>query len=369
MSLLLLLIISVHFFPVADPIIEIPVTISASLLDGSTDWTDYPLYIPLSSLGTSFWDYNKGSGDIHAYDDAYPAGTELPSDVIYRDAGSEEGTLFILIDLDADADMTIYIRTGYADATAYSPDTDVWAALYRGWSLVEGTGAGSGGIKDLTGNEDGTPSGVLYDVTGKLEKPTIGANQGSSSGYISLGTAVTYESSSTMMCWVNLDSLSAVVTGNNQQLMRKQYTSTDGDIGKYRFDINENGSGTERMRMVANNGSYDPAETVNNAWVSGDLNTWRHATWVVNGTSVSMYKDASSLTMADATTSVPSGTNNSAVRMLVGVNGDIDMVLWFSSVLSADQITAAYRNQGSPGSYLTTGSTNWISTRPQVIMN
>src|SRR3990167_13357 len=100
-----------HLLEMAQWRYEVDVTISASLIDGSTDFTDMPVYIALSDLPAHFWENIQSDGDdIRIFTTAYPGVVELPRHLIsITDGGaSGTGTLFTKRTID-DAATTLIV--------------------------------------------------------------------------------------------------------------------------------------------------------------------------------------------------------------------------------------------------------------------
>lgn len=351
------------FAPQQKAQIQIPVTISASLLDGTTDWTNYPLYIPLSTLGDPFWNrVRSDGGDIRVFTSASPATDTIPAHVLDFDKGNKKGVLFTRITLDADADMTIYVRAGNPSATTLPADNAngqyaTWASLYQGWSPTILTNSTT--VPSLNNAQTLTTGTYNYSgQSGKLEH-TVGEFLGAASAayyYAAVGgVQVNYKANMTYVGWSLYTTLPSYITmvghssinTNNQWLWRMQSSNT-----------------IYVKTTVANN-------ALTGGW-TGSNNVWRHWAFSNNNGTVIVYNNGSAQSMSDGTTHASVDPVASASFYLgMQYNGatcylKLDMQFIFNSTLSADQILALYRNQNAPATYLTVGATKWISTTPQI---
>lgn len=341
---------------------EIPITISASLVDGSTDFADMPYYINLSALPTHFWNNVKAGGeDIRLWTAPFPGGTELPHHVMsFTDSGSSgTGTLFTKRTIDDAATTMIYLRYGNPSATAPAAgDANgqyaVWSSLRQGFALTETTTSTT--VNSLvSGGFTLTTSGSgISEADGKLEKKVP---QGSTS--IATGGATQSLSTNlTLVGWMWRD---AFVSSNTYEM----YGMTQSGNNYWNYRPWSSTATSFAARTTVSNNATATAAIIG----SGDDDTWVHLALSKSSTTVAMYKNGSSVSMSDAVThSTVTGTANT---MRVGVLSGTDNIRWdvvweFSSVLVANHILALYRNQNTPNTYHTVGIPRSL-WKPQIV--
>lgn len=156
---------------------QVVLTIDSSVIN--EDMTEYPVYVDLSLLGSTFWTGVQSDGrDIRVTTDN---GTELPIDLVEINTTSDTGELYFLAPtISANVDTIFYIHFGNAAATAYAADDRygseaVWGNYEAVYHFDENPTIG---ITDMTGNgrdlyrTSGTPAtttgliGTALDTTG-----------------------------------------------------------------------------------------------------------------------------------------------------------------------------------------------------------
>ena len=149
---------------------RIALTIAADNID--TSLTNYPVYVNLADLGSSFWSGVQSDGrDIRVT--SADGATELPIDIVEIDVVAETGELHFLAPFVSNGtDTTFHIYFGNAGATAYtSTDTygrnAVWAEYEAVYHFEEDPNTG---ITDKTGNgfDLTTTVGTAATTSGQL---------------------------------------------------------------------------------------------------------------------------------------------------------------------------------------------------------
>lgn len=340
---------------------EIPITVSASLVDGSTDFTDMPVYIALSDLPAHFWTYVQSDGDdIRLFTAAYPGGTELPRHLIYidDDGTSGTGTLFTKRTIDDAAATMIYLRYGNAGLSAPAAgDANgqyaVWTAIKQGWALTESSGTFASLV---SGGQTFTIASGVSNTTGKLEKPA--SNQdGTSTAHGTGGAALNLTSAGTYMGWIKEATFS---TGISYGMFGDQ--GTDGDN---RYEFRPNSSATNAGFFHTRTTTNNDARTSAQIFSGSDDGTWVHFAFRHNSGTAAIYKNGVSQSMSDA---AHHSTITAEDTHWIGARIDnLDMQLYFTAALANEFVLAVYRNQNAPDSYYTIGSVRSLWT-PQMVL-
>lgn len=340
---------------------EIPITVSASLVDGSVDFTDMPYYIALSNLPAHFWNNVKANGDdIRLFTAPYPGGTELSRHVIsFTDAGSSgTGTLFTKRTIDDAATTMIYLRYGNPSAIAPAAgDANgqyaVWSAIKEGWALTES--ASTFASLKSGGRTFNVSSGVSAS-TGKLEKPAPNQD-GTSLSHGAGATALNLSSAGTYVGWMKLD---AFVTAKLYYLF-----GDEGNDGNNRYSFFPNvGANTGLFSVFTT--FNDNANTTSQILSASDDDTWVHWGFRHNAGTATIYKNGVSQAMADsgihATITAEDTHWIGATNQAASVSW-IDMHLYFTAALEDELVLALYRNQNTPATYHTVGNAKFIGLR------
>lgn len=135
---------------------SIDITIQASQVDA--DLTDFPVYVDLADLGSSFFSVVKSDGgDIRV--SKSDGTTEVPIQIVDIDTGAETGQMHFKADgtLSSSSDTTFKIYFGNAAANLYSrTDTygsdNVWNSNYEAVYHLEEEPTSATAIKDSTSN-------------------------------------------------------------------------------------------------------------------------------------------------------------------------------------------------------------------------
>lgn len=321
---------------------EIPITIQESQIPGTTDWTGYPMYINLSSLGTHFWTYVKAGGaDIRVFDT--DGTSELPVHVLsFTDNGtSGTGSLFVKVTLDADADKAIYLRYGNPSATAYAAgDTygqnNVWTALTDGWALTEASGT-------LASLKGGTTFDVLSGVTnmtGKLEKQAITKESGTT--IAENAAAINFATNMSVMAWI--------YTSGHVDAAWYVPFGTESRSGNDWWELRASLGATNLAAIVTRTTSSNSALSSAQIFSSSDDDTWVHFAWTNNSGTSKIYKNAVSQSLSDNSTN-SSVTTSSQMQISIDPPLGLDMLIIFNSTLSDNHMTTIYNNQNAPNSF------------------
>jgi hypothetical protein len=152
---------------------RIKVTVDNTKVSGSSDLTDFPVYLNLDDLPDAFFTTVKSAGkDIRIT--TSDGETEVPREIVSIDTSGKTGEVHFKGTLTYNADTEFYIYYGNASAATYS-DTDtygaqnVWSSSYLGvWHKNDLT---TSTIQDSTSNDnDGTKKGANepIEATGKV---------------------------------------------------------------------------------------------------------------------------------------------------------------------------------------------------------
>lgn len=138
---------------------RLPVTIPSGTV--GSDLTDFPVYVDLSQLGSTFFnDVKADGGDIRITQS--DAVTEVPFELVNIDTSGDTGELFFKGTISAGSDTEFYIYFGNTGASLYA-DTDpygaqnVWTNGYEAvYHFSEDPSGSSPQYVDSTGNSNAT---------------------------------------------------------------------------------------------------------------------------------------------------------------------------------------------------------------------
>ena len=190
---------------------------------------------------------------------------------------------------------------------------------------------------DESGNFDGTPTSVNFNVAGKFGN--AGSFNGSSS---SIDTNYTVPADSTMSfsVWFNTNSTA-------RQAIFADYNSAGAGISTRAALMMGSGASNDKFEIVIGNGSsfWNDLTTDCSLYQDG---AWHNIVVIYNGTSVKLYADGNSI--ADLTSSVAYGAAGTQSLVLgkggdysgIYFNGSIDQVRIFNKALSSSEVTTLY---------------------------
>lgn len=338
------------------------ITVAASEVD--TNLSDFPVYVPLSELGSDFHTNVKSDGgDIRIT--LADGVREAPFELVFIDTLTEKGELhFKAPFLSSSTDTEFYIYYCNSAAAAYEvTDTygrnNVWSDYEAVFHLQEEVNNDSGGYVDSTGNgNDGTGVSMsLEEVDGKLE-----------------GNSQHFDGSSD---WI---------------------TTTMNDIDVFTWSVwyyNDVSPVSNAQNMIAIGGSSYELLLIRSAsdpvsldhWSNGastipiehdDLNiptsTWEHAVSVREGDNISnglkIYRNGEVGTQTTTTggSRTPTGTlyiGGRSNNTTQGFNGKIDEVKVYLGVRSDEWISTEYANQNTPSVFLSVGPEESQEVAPQ----
>ena len=140
------------------------ITIDKDKVD--SDLTDFPIYIDLSDLPSSFWDtVVNGGGDIIVYKS--DGTTELAREVVSCDTGTDTGELHIKYSgtLSGSSDTTIQI---HADGSSSEPASDATYGSEAVWSDYEAVYHLTDTNDSTSNDNDLTNNGATSGATGQI---------------------------------------------------------------------------------------------------------------------------------------------------------------------------------------------------------
>ena len=180
---------------------------------------------------------------------------------------------------------------------------------------------------DESGNYDGTPSNVNFNVAGKFGN--AGSFNGSSS-VIDLGSPLLGQTHSVSL-WFNADSIATDTEGD---ILFAQYT--DGVTGRYIISIY-----TNTMRIFVGG---SPIQTISATWTA---NAWTHFVIVKNSSGYEAFVNGSSIGTSSLTSNIDTASNTTigAGRFTSPFKvfpGKIDQVRIFNKALSSTEVTTLY---------------------------
>ena len=190
---------------------------------------------------------------------------------------------------------------------------------------------------DESGNYDGTPTSVNFNVAGKFGN--AGEFNGSSS-YIDTTYTIPASSTYTISAWFKTS------TTNTQEIIIADFDASGSGL-TVRFTLGFVSSNNFFINM--GNGSSSWSSYTTNALPYRDGN-WHNIVTVWNGTNVKLYADGNTTPIADLTSTVSAGAagtsplNFGRAGDVSGsyFNGSIDQVRIFNKALTSSEVTTLY---------------------------
>jgi len=333
------------------------ITIDSSLVSGSTNLTDFPLLVNLSSDSDLQSNALSNADDIvFTSDDG-----ETILDYEIESYNSSNGSLQAWIripSLSYNADTDIFMYYGNSGATNQENAAGVWANFDSVWHLPEDPTGGAPQFNDSSSSNDGTAVGSILagaQITGQIDGSIDfdGTDDRIEHNY-SLNRA-----QGTIMHWLKPDQVRDMVA----------YYEADGtNSGRNGFG---DASDVLEIHTAIDDGTWEfmyqlgagTATAVNTG--SPSTTDWTHvvATWNQSG-NMEIFIDGVSGGTANMSGTTWDSDNVTSVRQLgrVGAgnstrhwDGGMDHVKTSSSVFTSDWILTEFRNQDSPGTFYNIG--------------
>lgn len=315
----------------------------------NSNLTNFPVYVDLSTLPTSFFStVRSDGGDIRIT--KADGVTQVPREVVDIDTGAETGELHFKADgtLSASIDTEFYIYYGNSGASDYATNGTYGAEKVWDSNFVLVSHAGGGTDSTSNGN-NGTPlGGVSYgDTPGQMGRATTydggsaRSNQGTDSSLNITGDV-------TFSAWAK--------------------AGTDSNVGVL---ISKYNSGQDRGFLLIKASTYEMSARGRDGTatyhVSGNsttllsTSTWRHFVGQRDGTVWKIFAQGVQENSNDVGTS-GSLSNESTLWIgclevnLYPFKGYIDEVRVSNIARSPDWIAAEYTNQSAPGTFYSVGT-------------
>ncbi len=340
------------------------ITTSSTMVGGSSDLTSYPLTVILTDtdlkvVGSGGLVNNSSGFDIGFYPDCSGHGTALKWEMeSYAPTTGAIVAHVLRPTLSHTTDDTIGMVYGGSQATFQSTVSAVWNSSFQGvWHLSD-VQSGASSVLDSTGNaNNGTPSGSPGNTTGIVNGGGLFTSAGSKYVDVGSGSSLNLTSAVTVEAWII-----TTTTGSNGRVYSKLSGTPYAGVELIRsldFVFLQVGNGTgsggtdgsglssaESAHVLMSSTPYHVAATYDSA--TGTANMYLNGS--LSGTPVTFGSSAIGTTGQNANISRYPGGSSSYW------DGVIDEVRVSSVALSADWILTEYRNQFSPGSYISVGS-------------
>ncbi|MGB2629886.1 MAG: DUF2341 domain-containing protein, partial [Candidatus Omnitrophota bacterium] len=341
---------------------RIKITVSSSQV--GENLADFPVYVDLSDLGSSFFSTVKTDGsDILVTE--IDGTTVLKREVVDIDTTGETGELwFKASSLSSSTDTSFYIYYGNSNASLGN-DTDVWSNSYlSAWHLEDANSDSTPNNHDLTDNSTSSVAGKI----GGGQDFTAGAYLEDSNAEIYINGLNAF----TLSLWANADAI-----GNDHGLVvSKTPDNADDDGINLRYDsAGSDGSGTNLIKGSAGTFGW-PSSNPFRYESSSDTQSadWQYLTlaWS-SGSQMALYVDGAADT-PDYNSTARTTTITGATTFIIGKGtqdttggweGLIDEVCLSNVARSAGWISTEYNNQNSPSSFYATGGSSNININTQ----
>jgi RHS repeat-associated protein len=323
-----------------------PITINNSRVAGSSNLTNFPVLISLSS-DSNLVSYAQTTGNDILFTDS--SGTNKLNHEIEKYVSST-GQLIAWVQVptvSVSANTVIYMYYGNASAGNQQNPTGAWDSNYKAvFHFANGTGLNT---NDSTSNADNAMAGSgVSAVTGEIGGGA-GLN-GTTTGALSFSQALN-SSTFTVEAWVYTTALDPAEEG---QPFFYQGTGSS-DVGTTCGAYGSNGSNAVGAFFYAGGAGVGSAQ---NVW---PINQWVHVVCVSNNLALTIY--VSGVSVATGTGGAAPSNNpsymgkwynfSSAARYL---DGNIDEVRVSNIARSAGWIATEYNNQSSPSTFYSVGS-------------
>jgi hypothetical protein len=304
------------------------------------DLTDYPVYVNLADMPSTFWDtVANGGGDIRIYKS--DGTTELAREVVSCDTSTETGELHFKYTgtLSGSTDTEVQIHADGTSADYAVTDTygrnNVWGSIFAGvYHLQSNASDSTANGRNLT-----TVTGAPSTTTGKIGG---GISLNGSSSYS--GTQIdpdSYNAGLSLSCWVKLNAR---------------------DVGEDIIGFNESGSwgGVVIQQNTAGSGVWYyrfGTSVVGNGYTTDDDTStdWQLLHITKAGTSDKLYLQGTNVDSRTGGTLTNNSTTFGIGDTSLGnpMTGLLDEVRVYTTELSANWITTEYNNQNSPSTFYT----------------
>lgn len=337
---------------------RVEVQIDPIKVTGSSNLTNYPVYLNLANLPAGFHSNVKVDGcDIRITES--DGETETPFDLVSYASSTDTGQLHFRSDsLSYNATTTFYVYYGNAAASCYAA-TDpfgrnaVWSDYAAVWHMEET----SGDALSATGNNTGTDNNTVGTGTGQIgngrnfvraSSEYFSIASGAQTGLGITGNAITIQA------WAKGDS-----TLNNAigRIMWRL-----GGTGSYGYQLSTSGNSyvpnnAYAISAVGTGGGFDFAFGTAGDATSG---IFKHVVATYDGTNFRGYVNSASSTSATKSNHL---TNANAITFNIarGASAEyyddiLDEVRVRPTVLSSDWVTTEYNNQSSPSTFYWIGA-------------
>ena len=339
---------------------RVKITVQSGQVDA--DLTDFPVYVDLSELPSSFFSTVQSDGDdirVTKNDGT----TEVPVDIVAIDTGSSTGEVHFKADgtLSSSANTVFYLYYGSGSAarpaaSATYGSENVWTDYAGVWHLNEDGNTTANGYNDATSNNnDGTGVSMTSssDVTGKLG---TAQDFDGASDYINVGDDTSLEPSSTITV-----SAWAKVTGNGSHSDGNWVVTKGRQFGGVysTYGIGQRPSDDKILSFARPSGLALESSSTTYAPVTN----WLFISMTYDGSNTIQYVDGAQETSAARTGNLSYGLSDD--DMHIGdwalssytrrFEGQIDEVRVATVARSADWISTEYNNQNSPSTFMSVG--------------
>lgn len=311
----------------------------------SADLTDFPIYIDLSDMPSSFWStVSNGGGDIRCYKS--DGVTELPREVVSCNTANSTGELHIKYTGTLSSSVATEIIVDVDGARSDYGVTDTYGrnAVWSNYKIILHLDESSGEAIDSTGVLSPTYEGA--GMPNKIQGSVGSGQQFSSAGYIQYPNNTHLNlTNPTFEFWYKS---SSVASGDNRFPWSRRSTTTNGNTIfiynttnlRWHWDINGAGSRWDT-------GVSQPTD-----------NQWHHMVFTYDGSTQRLYQDGSQVAsrpksdgMGNASTVARVGANT--VTLNGFIQRSMDEFRLSNEARSADWISTQYNNQNNPGTFYT----------------
>lgn len=332
------------------------VTIDNTKVSGTSNLSNFPVYIDLSDLSTQFWNnVSNGGGDIRVtLDDGT---TQLAREVVSCDTSTDTGELHVNVStLDYNDDTVIRV---WYNGTDTEPAADSTYGSEATWSGVGyNQVAHFDDFNDSTENSNTLTNNGTTDVSGKIGR---GRSGDGNNDYIRTGIKPLFDQDTTIQIWVNLDGGTSQGNGTlfNERTGNIYFATSPPDGTDLNATIRDSGDNTIKATPLVSSGwflyhfVFDSSEKKLSVYKDGSLS---------DSDTNSSYNGSlsSSMDSFDILGHPQNYSGDSAEYLKADVDEYRAII---GTAMSSDWISTEYNNQNSPSTFYSVVAKSDISTQ------
>ena len=330
------------------------ITIDHTEVEGSTDFTNFPVLISLpSDAGLANHARDNGWDILFTSSDGK---TKLSHEIEKFDGNTGELVAWVKAPtLYATSGTVLYVYYGNPSATNQENVTNVWSNGYVAvWHLNDDF------VDSTSNNHDGTNYGST-DVAGNMARGREFNPDDGSADRIEFGTWSVSGSQITIQTWAKFDDFNQ----DDPRVVTKAQSGAEQDH-VFMLSLTNGGSGDNRMRMRLKTGTSDSSGTTTLiAGSSGDMtaNTWYLLATTYDGSYMRLMKNGDVVgsttkngDLRENSWEIWAGNNPGGSTTMFSMDGKLDEIRISNVTRSTAWLKTEYNNQYNPSNFYSMGS-------------